>query len=185
MTFIDAETLRRNAIERLRELSAAPWVIRALEEGAVTIRHAASRWSASEGDFAAHAVTLGVDAGALARLDADPHARELLLGALSGATARRPLESVSDLSLAWDGTAVTEAQSYRGAQRAKAPASLDEALRAWLDATGDAREAPWSLQHAREQVTLRGPRPDEPRRERVERALRALTGARAVRWERG
>lgn len=183
--FIDAESLRRNAIERLHASAAPPWLLRALEGAAIALRHAVSRWSASEGDFAAHAVTLSVDAEALARIDADPLARELLVSAVCGATSRRPLESVSDVSLRWSGSVVAVSEGYRGAQRVRAPASLEEALRAWLQAVGDAGDAPWSVSVTGAAATLRGARPEGARRAAVERAVMALTDARSVRWERG
>ena len=87
--YIDAESLRRNALARLMERAAPSWIPIALSHSPLTVRHAVTRWSASDGDVAGHALRLTMDAQTLSRLDRDPVARELLVGALSGAAAGR------------------------------------------------------------------------------------------------
>lgn len=180
--YIDAESLRRNALARLAERSAPAWVSLALTHGTLTLRHAVTRWSASEGDFAGHALRLAVDAQTLARLDRDPVARELLVGALSAAAAGRAGESVTDVSLAWDGTVLGEAEGYRSAPDTRVKASLRDAVEAWQRARGEAVTAAHEITHEGDTATVRGERVDAAARSALEHAVRSLSGARSVRW---
>ena len=180
--YIDAESLQRKALERLSARGAPQWVVRALAQGVVEVRHAVSRWSASQGDVVGHAVTLTVDAGELSRLGADPVARESIEVALSGAASGRPLETITDVSLRWDGTVCAEAQGYRSAPGAKAPASLRDALAEWKRARGEGLGALGEVTLRKEHVEVRGERPEGREGAATERALLALSGSREVRW---
>jgi hypothetical protein len=180
--YIDAESLRRNALARLTERSAPSWVTLSLTHSPLTVRHAVTRWSASDGDVAGHALRLAVDAQTLCRLDRDPVARELLLGALSGAAAGRAGESITDVALAWDGTVQTEAQGYRSAPDTRVKSTLRDAVEAWQRARGEAVTAAHEITHEGDTATVRGERVDAASRGAFEHAVRSLSGARAVRW---
>jgi hypothetical protein len=180
--YIDAESLRRNGFARLTERAAPTWLTLALAHGDLTVRHAVTRWSASEGDIAGHALRLAVDAQTLARLDHDPMGAELLVAALSGAAAGCAGESITHVALAWDGTVQTEAQGYRSAPDLRAPATLRDAVEAWQRARGEAVTAAHEITHEGDTATVRGERIDAAARGAFEHAVRALSGARVVRW---
>jgi hypothetical protein len=180
--YIDAESLRRNALARLMERAAPSWIPLALTHGTLTLRHAVTRWSASDGDVAGHALRLAVDAQTLSRLDRDPVARELLLVALSGAAAGRAGESITDVALAWDGTVLSEAQGYRSAPDTRVQATLRDAVQAWQRARGEAVTAAHEVTQEGDTATVRGERIDAGLRGAFEHALRVLSGARTVRW---
>lgn len=181
--YIDPESLRRNAIERLARSAAPPWLGLALAHGVLALRYGVARWSASNGEVSGHAVTLSLDAATLSRLDADPVARELVVVALSAGAAGRAGETVTDVSLRWDGTVLAEAQGYRSAPGSRVAASPRDALAAWLDARGAHAREVREVAVADDAVTVRALRVDGAKRDEVEHALRTLTGARAVRWE--
>ena len=180
--YIDAESLRRNGFARLTERAAPSWITLALTHSPLTVRHAVTRWSASDGDVTGHALRLAVDAQTLARLDRDPVARELLLVALSGAAAGRAGESITDVSLAWDGTVLSEAEGYRSAPDTRVKASLCDAVEAWQRARGEAVTALHEITQEGDIATVRGERIDAAARGAFEHALRVLSGARTVRW---
>lgn len=185
--FIDAEGVRAAARDAIaRGGPTAAWVRDCIEEGALSLTHATTSWAASHGDFSGHTVTLAVDAAALAHAHLEAVAREVLVAALCGAASHRPRESIVDATLLWDGTVVHVGEGYREARRARRPATLEEAVRAWLDvvAPGRAGELPEGLSFAREEarVVARGPRPPADLRALVEPALRALCGVTEVRW---
>lgn len=180
--YIDAESLRRNGFARLTARSAPSWITLALAHGDLTVRHAVTRWSASEGEVVGHTLRLALDAETLARVDGDPVAEEVLVAALSGAAAGCAGESVTHVALAWDGTVRAEAQGYRSAPDRRVKATLRDAVAAWQRARGEAVTATQELTHEGDTVTVRGERGDAAERGAFEHALRALSGARAVRW---
>lgn len=180
--YIDAESLRRNGFARLTERAAPTWLTLALAHGDLTVRHAVTRWSASEGEVVGHTLRLAVDAQALARLDHDPMAADLLVAALSGAAAGCAGESITHVALAWDGTVQTEAQGYRSAPDSRVKASLRDAVEAWQRARGEAVTAAHEITHEGDTATVRGERIDASARGAFEHAVRSLSGARVVRW---
>ncbi|MFO0624776.1 MAG: hypothetical protein U0325_04105 [Polyangiales bacterium] len=180
--YIDAESLRRNGFARLTERAAPTWLTLALAHGDLTVRHAVTRWSASAGDVAGHALRLAVDAQTLARLDHNPMAEELLIAALSGAAAGCAGESITHVALAWDGTVQTEAQGYRSAPDTRVKAPLRDAVEAWQRARGEAVTAAHEITHEGDTVFVRGEALDATARGALEHAVRALSGARVVRW---
>lgn len=184
--FIDAEGVRAAAREAIaRGGPTAPWVRACIEEGALTLTHATTSWTASHGDFAGHSVVLSVDAASLAHAHQEAVAREVLVAALCGAASHRPRESIVDARLAWDGTVVVEGSGYRDPVRTRRPATLSEALRAWVQVVAPERAGELvalRIERDDERVTVHGPRPSSALRAQVEAALRALSDAREVRW---
>jgi hypothetical protein len=180
--YIDAESLRCNALARSTERAAPSWITLALAHGDLTVRHAANRWSASEGEVTGHALRLAVDAETLARFDQDPVAEEIVVAALSGAAAGRAGETITDVSLAWDGTVRAEAQGYRSAPDRRVKATLRDAVQSWQRARDEKISEAREVTHEGDTVTVRGERMDATERGAFEHALRALSGARAVRW---
>ena len=185
--FIDAEAVRAAARETIaRGGVTAPWVRAAIEEGRLSIEHATRSWTASHGAFSGHAVTLSVDAATLARAHAEAVGREVLLAALCGAASQRPNESIVDAVLRWDGTVVSEGSGYREPVRARGPATLTEAVRAWIAALAPegSREIPEGLRCEGQagHASVYGPRPPERVAGMIEEALRGLWGVRTVRW---
>jgi hypothetical protein len=117
---------------------------RALEHGRVSLEAAGPGWESSHGHVAATGITLWVDAETLGRLDESPFSRDALERAFGVAMARRPLESMTQLSVRW-GRASAETASYRDAPAREAEpsdtAEIVRALRAYLDARGRREEA--------------------------------------------
>jgi hypothetical protein len=76
----------------------------------------------------------------------------------------------------------TEAQGYRSAPDRRVKATLREAVEAWQRARGEVITASHEITHEGDTVTVRGEAVDATARGALEHALRALSGARVVRW---
>ena len=107
----------------------------ALRGGRLVVRHGAARWVGSTGPVQGHRVTLGLDAQSLGQLRAAPATVDSLCAALAAAIARRPGETLLELSLCWAPGASAVSVGYRDAPRP--PISMREALVVYLDAMGE------------------------------------------------
>ena len=129
-----SEELRAVALEILGA-HADERAVDALRRGRLVLTHGAARWVGSTGPVQGHRVTLGLDAQSLGQLRAAPATVDSLCAALAAAIARRPGETLLELSLCWASGASTVSVGYRDAPRP--PVSMREALVAYLDATGE------------------------------------------------
>jgi hypothetical protein len=132
------DALREDALRALGPRGDV-WARRALTVGRIEEHATGRRWESSHGTVRAMTVHLLVDAETLGRLDTSPFARDALEHALGVAYARRPLESMAELEIAWGRALPSATASYREA--AARPAVLDartlqRATVAYLEAAG-------------------------------------------------
>ncbi|WP_394823623.1 hypothetical protein [Pendulispora albinea] len=133
---IEAPELRRLALASAAALDDGT-VEQALRSGTIWIRHTIATWESSEGTTLGHLVGLSLDAALLARIAPEPPVVDALTVAIAEAIAQRPLESLRELRIHWDG-AIRSEGPYRGdALRT----GLAEALDAYLKERGEENAA--------------------------------------------
>jgi hypothetical protein len=134
VTAWNAEELRRAVLdalgphvdERARE---------ALRLGRFALAPEVAQWESSGGTTAGHRVVIALDAARLGALRASHASVDAIGSAVAAAVATRPGQTMLELSLEWAPEGLVAAAGYRDTP--VPPASLKEALVAYLDASGE------------------------------------------------
>ena len=181
---IDGEALRRAVIA-----AAGDARVRAMLEAAeVAAVAAGARWEASHGAVHGYAVSVGLCAEDLARLDASPATRDLLERGFAMAMASAPDRSMTALATRWNRRGTARGGSYREVARSSDAVTLDEALRRYGEVAGwPSLPTDLQVEEDRGGVRVRTAAPlDRAAQRLIEAALASLLGAgRTVSWSTG